>query len=574
MDADHLADDRMLDRQSRRTEPSAWTFSGRWGVVSSAHYRATGAGASILQQGGNAFDAAVATCLALGVVETAASGLGGMAMAVVHLAAGERTLTLESPCRAPAGARPELYRDAGKPRRGYRAVAVPSAPALLAHVMERWGTLPLEALMAPAIEMAGGGYRVTPQESRLAQEYIRPLSRNSGGAVVLDPDGRPPAPGSTRRQPALARTLSRLARAGLQDFYTGEVARTIVRDMEASGGLVRAGDLAGMPRPREGEPLHGTFGGMHVHAPGPPGGGVTIIEMLQVVDRLMPADLDPDSPEAAVLLASVIRRARFDRRLFPDGIPGAGDRRGPPLWSRAWSRAAALAVSCEILQAGRRAPPPRRTSRDDGEGETSHVCVMDRLGNVVSLTQSIERSFGAAVAAPALGFLYNGYMRTFKVHRTGHPHYMRPGAPARSNATPTLLLGPDGRRIAIGSTGSERMASGILQVLVRLRSQDPFTAVASPRLHASPDGDVLLEAGRFPESVHAALRARGFTLEAWDDWSFKTGGLNLALCDGTLFHGVGEPRRDAAAHGPAVEPPSRASEPRVPLAGCKAEPRG
>ncbi len=554
MDGNRLTDDRMLDRQSRRTQPSLWSFSGRWGVVSSAHYRATAAGSGILQRGGNAFDAAVATSLALGVVETAASGLGGMAMAVIHQAAGARTFTLESPCRAPGSARPEDYRHEGKPRRGYRAVAVPAAPALLAHLVKRWGTLPLETIMAPAIEMAEGGYPVTRQESHLALEYIRPLTSNSGGAVVLGPDGRPPEPGSTRRQPVLARTLRRLASAGIDDFYRGQVAREIVRDMEAGGGLVRAGDLASMPRPLESEPLQGTFRGMQVHAPGPPGGGVTLLEMLQVLDRLMPEDLDPDSPRAAVLFASVIRRARFDRRLYPDGVSGRRERRGPALWSRAWSRAAAIAVGAEILQDGRRAPPAPPPREHAGEGETSHVCVMDRHGNVVSLTQSIERSFGAAVATPGLGFLYNGYMRTFKVHRTGHPHYMRPGAPARSNATPTLLLGPGDRRIAVGSTGSERMASGILQVLARLRRQDPFTAVASPRLHASPDGEVLLEAGRFPQGVMEALRARGFALEAWDDWSFKTGGLNLAVYDGKLFHGVGEPRRDAAAHGPVEEP--------------------
>jgi gamma-glutamyltranspeptidase/glutathione hydrolase len=163
------------------------------------------------------------------------------------------------------------------------------------------------------------------------------------------------------------------------------------------------------------------------------------------------------------------------------------------------------------------------------------------------MTQSLERSFGSAVLNPELGFLYNGYLRTFKVRNSAHPHFLRPGAPARSNAVPTLLF-EDGRPwAAIGNTGSERLASGIVQVLMRLRRQTPFQAVLAPRLHCTPEGLVLLEAERFPRECLQALTANGYELKHLAPFSFKVGGLQLIVRQGEKLCGVAEPRRDGAA---------------------------
>jgi gamma-glutamyltranspeptidase/glutathione hydrolase len=175
---------------------------------------------------------------------------------------------------------------------------------------------------------------------------------------------------------------------------------------------------------------------------------------------------------------------------------------------------------------------------------------MDSFGNVVSATQSIERSFGAKVASSKLGFLYNGYMKGFKIENKRHPHYLRPGAVARSNAAPTILFSGGHPAAAIGSTGSERMVSGIFQTLVRLQYQTPFEAVSAPRLHCTPEGDVLIEADRFHHETLGLLKRDGFSVQALDAWSFSAGGLQLVTCDGGRFCGVGEPRRDGAAAGP------------------------
>jgi gamma-glutamyltranspeptidase/glutathione hydrolase len=182
-----------------------------------------------------------------------------------------------------------------------------------------------------------------------------------------------------------------------------------------------------------------------------------------------------------------------------------------------------------------------------GEGETTHVSVMDGAGNAVSLTQSIERSFGAAVATRDLGFCYNGYLRTFKVQNCRHPYYLRPGLPARSNAAPAVMTRRGRPATVVGSTGSERMVSSIFCTLMRLRSESPFAATQGPRLHCTPEGLVMLEAERFPDSVVAALLSRGHELELLDAYSFRMGGLQLVVADGPDIIGVADARRDGAA---------------------------
>jgi gamma-glutamyltranspeptidase/glutathione hydrolase len=146
--------------------------------------------------------------------------------------------------------------------------------------------------------------------------------------------------------------------------------------------------------------------------------------------------------------------------------------------------------------------------------------------------------------------VYNGYLRAFKVQNVAHPHYLRPGAPARSNAAPTIAF-RDGRAwLAVGNTGSERMCSGIFEVFLRLRRETPFAAVHGPRLHCTPKSRVLWEEQRFPLGCRQALVDHGFALEALDPYSFKVGGLHLALRQADRFVGVAEPRRDGAAGGP------------------------
>jgi gamma-glutamyltranspeptidase/glutathione hydrolase len=253
--------------------------------------------------------------------------------------------------------------------------------------------------------------------------------------------------------------------------------------------------------------------------------------MLQLFLQLVPGNFDPNSPEAAVLFASIIRRARLDRRTYSFA------KNAPDLSSTQYAIQAAQEIREDL----------------SGCGETTHLCTMDSNGNMVSMTQSIERSFGAKVAGRDLGFIYNGYMKGFKIKNKRHPHFLRPGAVARSNAAPTIVMQGGIPSIAVGSTGSERLASGIFQVLVRLGSQSPYQAVAAPRLHCTPEGDVLIEAERFSPKALQALETHGFRLIPQTPWDFSFGGLHLLLVDGDNKYmcGVAEPRRDGTAASPS-----------------------
>lgn len=527
-----IRDDRLWDRSSRRDDASAWTDTSSRGMVVSAHYAATAAGVAILERGGSAADAAVATSLALAVCESAASGLGGMAIALVRDADG-RVAVVPGACRAPAAATPEAVAAARSRYRGHGAVAVPGGVAVLRHLHATRGRLPLEVVAGPAIRLARDGYPLTALQHRLLEECARPLRRAGAGALFLDAGGAVPEAGSLFRQPRLEDTLERLAADGLDDFYTGRVAREIDADMRARGGFVRLADLEAASRPAEAAPLRGRLWDDAVASAGPPAGGLALLQMLAIASHLPELEREPDRPAWCRAVADTIRRVRRDRRRYRlrTGTEDPG-------------------AALELLDHVRAAAAARGIA-DAAAGETSHLIAVDAEGTLVSMTQSIERSFGAGVAAGELGFLYNGYLRAFKIRNRRHPHFLRPGAPARSNAAPTLVL-RDGRPVAtLGSTGSERMLSGIFQVLLRLRHQEPFAAVAAPRLHATPDRRILWEAGRFSPGARRSLRRGGYRLEALDAWSFKTGGLQLAVFDAEgRVTGVSEPRRDGAAAGP------------------------
>lgn len=529
----------------RHDDPAAWSVCSSAGVVATAHHRASEAAAAVLRDGGNAIDAAVTASLMLGVCEPAGSGLGGMTMMVVHLASPARTFVLEGPCRAPAAATPKLAETHSR-RLGYRAVAVPSNAAVLAYAHARYGQLARERLIEPAIDAAAAGIVISPLQRKLLQTYRRSLRKGNAAYRWLTPDGEALSVGSRVTQPELATTLRRLAAAGFEDLYVGDLARTFAADMAARGGYITADDLAQIPWPSEVEPLRGSFGELEVCSLAPPGGGTALLQMLHVYDALDLDPFDPDAAMAAVMFAAIIRRARVDRRMRSrKGAPADA----PDLHSVEHARVVAAQLREQWGSTGASVGPTIGAwSPGNSSGETSHVSIIDRFGNAVAMTQSIERSFGSKVVTPQLGFFHNGYLKAYKLTRASHPNYLRPGAPARSNAGPTLALRDGKVALAVGSTGSERLNSGVFQVLARLRAgQAPFKAVAAPRLHCTPEGEVMCEHERFDPAAIAALREHGYQIAKLDPWSFKTGGLQLAVRDDGVMQAVADPRRDGSA---------------------------
>ncbi|MBW9268568.1 MAG: gamma-glutamyltransferase family protein [Candidatus Thiodiazotropha sp. (ex. Lucinisca nassula)] len=506
------------------------------GMVSTQHYLATEAGAEMLNSGGNAVDAAVAAAFALGVVEPAASGLGGQTMMLIHLAESGRKFCLDGGTRAPHRTPPgELER--AEQLRGHKATTVPSTPAVLAWALQHYGTKSLEEILQPAIRYAEEGYRISPLQHYLTKRELVHLRAHSGAHLFLK-NGRTTYPiGSVFRQPTLAGTLRRLAEVGIEDFYQGEIARQIHEDMVANDGFVRDDDLAQIPWPVERRPLATHFSNQRVFTFGPPGAGRTLIEALNLLDQFPQSQRDPETLQGALLLAHVIRKANLDRSDRPDD---------PTLFAQELE----LGEDITHLDYAKRVAK-RIHSRIKTHGDTSHISVMDAQGNAVSLTQSIERVYGSFSASPELGFLYNNYMSAFEYQDISHPYYLRPNAVPWASVAPSLVFRGNKPWLTIGSPGSERIVSAILQVLLRLeRGASPFDAVEAPRMHCSIEGKVSLEGTRMRDDIPSLLRSRGFDISVRDPYSFYLGCVQLVLHEDGEFIGVADPRRDGSAKGP------------------------
>lgn len=505
----------------------------RHGMVSSAHYAATEAGVEMLRLGGTAVDAAVATAFALGVCEPAASGLGGQTMMLIYNAKKRKTVALDGSSRAPHRAIPGTL-SAEDIRRGYKATTVPSTPAVLDYALRRYGSFELARVIRPAADLAAHGVRVTPLQHRLTRRERKALRQYNAGGVFLK-DGKTPSPGTLVQQAALASTLRRIGRLGIETFYKGKIARAIHADMVQNGGLLRRDDLAQVPWPIERRPLATDFDGARIMTMPPPGAGRTLIQMLNILAHF-PKKLrqPPMTPERAVLLASVIQRAYLDRRdrpFDPNYYAQVGVKR---MLSDEYARSCARDIKKRIQT----------------RGETTHLSVMDRHGNVVALTQSIERVYGACVMTPELGFLYNNYLMAFEHEDIAHPYYLRPNAVPWASVAPTIALKNGEPWLAIGSPGSERIAPAIVQVLMRLGRQAPLDAVDAPRLYCNFEGQVSLEAARMRGDIPEALERHGFTVDRRDPYSFYLGCIALVMRDGRDIVGVADPRRDGAAAGP------------------------
>lgn len=503
------------------------------GMVATQHYLATDAGVEVLKAGGNAIDAAVAAAYALGVCEPAASGLGGQTMMLVHLAKNRRTFALDGSSRAPnLTSLAALTKD--DRRRGYKATTVPSTPAVLNYARHKYGTLPLEQVLAPAIRLAEEGYLVTELQNRLVRRERKHLRAGTAASMFLKDGHRTYKAGERFRQPVLAETLRLLAEKGTSDFYNGKIAELIHQDMLRNEGLIRLDDLAQVPRPIERRPITCHFEGSRVFTFPPPGAGRTLIEMLGIVSHLPAKYRNPDTPLGALCLAHVIQQAFRDR----------SDRPFDPNFYAQVSRKRMLSIEY-AKKVSKRISRQIRT-----HGETTHLSVMDGAGNVVALTQSIERVYGACVATSELGFLYNNYMMAFETDNIRHPYYLRPNAVPWASVAPTIIFRGKQPWLAIGSPGSERIVSSILQVLLRLPRQSAFDAVAAPRLHCSLDGKVSLEASCMRSDIPETLQDYGFEIDRRDPYSFYLGCVQLALREGDELLGVADPRRDGAAGGP------------------------
>ena len=509
------------------------------GMVASVHELASRAGVEMMQAGGNAVDAAVATGFALAVVHPAAGNLGGGGFMLIRTKDGA-THFVDFREKAPGKATATMYQDAqgnvipGLSIIGYKAVGVPGSVKGLVYAESHYGKLGLKRVIERAIRLARNGYALSWNDARLMSED-KSLTQFPDSKRIFQNDGKGWHQNDVLKQPELARTLERIA-AAPDDFYTGKMAHELADFIQKGGGLVSAEDLANYDV-KDRTPVRGTYRGLEViSAPPPSSGGIALLEILNILEGYDLGKSGLDSAESVHLIAEAYRRAFYDRAQFL-GDPEFNDT--PVLQLDDKSYAAAWRASIQPQQASSSAsltrPPisaalaayvtahpvfaPVKEST-----QTTHYSVVDTEGNAVAVTTTLNAWFGSHVTVGPLGFLLNDEMDDFS-SKPGSPNMfgliqgdanaVAPNKRPLSAMTPTIVLKDGKLWLVMGSPGGPTIITTVANTLIGVEDYglDIQQAVNSPRFHEQwmPDR-IMLERNRFSPDTIALLKEHGNTI--------------------------------------------------------------
>lgn len=546
----------------------------RGGVAATAHPAATAAAVKMLDQGGNAVDAAVAAAFTLAVVAPYHSGVGGGGVAVVHDHAKGEERFLDFREVAPKAATrdmfvrdghlvPELSSDGGL------AAGVPGAVAGYLELHATYGKLKLKDVLAPAIAAARHGYWVTPMFREVVTIRRKCVAGDADLAAQVLPGGEPVPVGTVLKNPDLARLLEQLVAKGPKAFYEGAVAKAVADSLRARGGVMAVEDLRDY-RPQWRAPATGSFRGHRVVSAGPPSaGGVAMLEVLGVMERAFPDGVPYRDPTGLHVLAEAMRRAYYDRWKYlgdpsfvdvPVGMLVGGEHLDALAKdidrAKATPSAKLLGLSAPDGGALPSEPPPAM------QKHTSHLSVVDREGNAVGLTTTVNGYFGSCVLAKGWGFVLNDQMDDFTAQpmvanhdglMNGENNTIAPGKRPLTSMTPTLVFQKDRPRdvmLVAGSNGGSTIPTTVAQIVLNVvdAKMDLERAVALGRLHHQmlPDLLWLDQYGAEPATA-AALEARGHTLRRVPVWSAPNA-VYVSPVDG-IRYAVSDPRREGAGGG-------------------------
>jgi gamma-glutamyltranspeptidase/glutathione hydrolase len=583
----------------------------RDGVVSVSHPLAAEAGARMLERGGNAIDAAAAIQFALNVVEPQFSGIGGGGFMMVHLAASNRTFVVDSRERAPAAATPAMFQLTGVPAAQLFTVASSSGlsvgvPGTLAGVdlaLRRWGTMRLSTTLQPAIELAEQGFRINRfLAANIADDGGR-TSFQPETAAIFRPGGVPLAEGQLLVQPELARTFRLIAAQGPRAFYRGEIAQAIVdaqkRTRTTAAGQVPAEGVGRMAlddlaryQVAVRQPLSGDYRGWRVVSmPPPSSGGLSVLQMLELLERYPLGDASAGfgfgAPQTLHVMIESMRLAFADRAVwmgdddFVD-VPKRG------LLNPAYvdQRAALIQPNARMATPAAGDPRPfdgrphRGRTRFEPIGQeeekgvhTTHFSVVDRWGNVVSYTTTIENTWGTGITVPGYGFLLNNELTDFNFAPTADPATGNPGANdvapfkrPRSSMSPTLLFRHGKPVLAYGSPGGATIINSVLNTTLNLvdHGMDIQQAINAPRLSVTgAAGAVSCEGGQpfmqpaITAQTFSALAALGHLMPAAGSCAATIGSVQGVAID--LRTGERSGGADLRREGTVIVVPARKS---------------
>ncbi len=511
---------------------------------------AANAGLEILRHGGNAIDAAVATSLALGVTNAASCGIGGGGFMLIYLAKTRQLYALDYREVAPKAATADMYIRDGKAnedlaRTGALAVAVPGEIAGLDAALKRFGTKKFSEVAAPAIKLARDGF---PLGEHMAKEVAMTAPRFSTdpafSAVYFTTDGKPQSAGATIRNRDLATLIERLDDHPVANFYRGKIAQTIADYVKERGGIVTADDLAGY-KPLWRDPIHLAYRNYVIYTMPPPSSGGIVLEILGMLasDRL--AGLGVNSPPYLARLIEVMREGFIDR-----------DQDADPAFVNV--PMAELLSAKHIAEARDRAfhhaPRPAVTAPHDHG--TSNFAIVDKAGNVVDVTTTVNTVFGAKLMVPSLGLILNDEMDDFAV-APGVPNAFKlvgsknnevaPGKRPLSSMSPVIALENGRPALVAGGSGGPTIISGVIQVVLNILDFNlaPGAALAAPRIHQQAEPEVVFVEESMPVKTKTALTAMGFKLKDVPE----LGAVNAIRIKLGALHGMYDPRKGGGAVG-------------------------
>ncbi|MEM8955508.1 MAG: gamma-glutamyltransferase [Verrucomicrobiota bacterium] len=544
----------------------SWPAVGEEGMVTARNVYGAETGLEILKGGGNAVDAAVAVAYALAVTLPSAGNIGGGGFLVYYDADEGDVFALDFREMAPKRATRDLFLGEGgevdveRARYSHLSAGVPGSVAGLSAMLERFGTMELAEVMAPAIRYAEEGAPVTAQQARALRGAEGELRKwASSRAVFFGGDGEPLEAGEALMQPDLATSLRAIAGEGPPAFYEGAIAELIVAEMEENGGLITMEDLAGY-EVKWREPVRGTYRGLTVCSmPPPSSGGIHLVQMLNVIEGFALRETGWQAAESIHLMAETMRRAYADRSQFL----GDADFFDVPVEELMWvDYAEQLRGSIDRgrASASEAVRPGSLMGKEEGT-QTTTLAVIDAAGNAVSLTTTLNTAFGSGIVVAGAGFLLNNEMDDFSAKPGvpniyglvgGEANRIEAGKRPLSSMTPTIVLREGEPYLITGGVGGSRIITSVLQVIVNVVDYDLNVqeAVGAPRFHHQWLPDRLSLEKEFSVDTIRLLEAMGHEVSV-DAPASNVVAIEVVTDEGgeRRYEGAADPRREGAALG-------------------------
>ena len=531
-------------------------------MVSAAQPEAAEAAADILRAGGNVVDAAIAGALVQTVVDPQMCGIAGMGCMHLYLPSQGVHTTIDFHGRSSAAVRPDMWEDrivreaedgwgfilqTRENELGYQAVTTPMTLRAFDLALRQYGTKTLAALLEPAIAYAEHGYQIRPH---MVHFWTRPPIAGRDGnraivthfpatrAIYCHPDGTLKDVGDILRNPDMARTLRRIATHGADDFYTGEIAHRIAGDMAANGGLIGLGDLAGC-EPEHTAPLWGTYRGYRIATNNPPGGGIQLIEMLNILEHFDLRAIGHNTPEYIRIVSEAMKIATADKDAK------IGDPRFVAVPVAELTSKQYAAAMAERIKRGEKTTVPRFNPGGTESKHTTQICVADSGGNAFTMTHTLGQPSG--VVTDGLGFMYNGAMAVFDP-RPGHAGSLAPGKARFTALSPTIVFTGDKPFLVLGAPGATYITMGNLQAMLNAIDfgMDAQQAVSAPRFAAV--SDTIEISNRITRAAERALLDMGYAVRR-SPYGYAFAWVNMIRFTDAGLDGGADPAADGVAIG-------------------------